>query len=454
MNEPQVEVELPYNWRPRVYQQPLWNYLEDGGKRACCVWHRRGGKDITCLNFLATRSMQRVGSYWHVLPTYAQGRKNVWENFDKTGRAFLDYFPPELIIRKRDDEMKIWLRHPTNQDKQGSTVQIIGADKPDLLVGPNPIGVILSEYSVQNPAFWDFVRPILAENGGWAVFIFTPRGRNHGYRLLERSKKNPNWFWQVLTVDDTHAIPLEAIEDDRQSGMSEEMIRQEYYCDFNIALIGSYYGSHMAAARNEGRIGLVPWEPSIPVDTGWDLGSANSTCIWFKQQVGAQRRVIDFYKNSGKDLAHYAKILHEKPYVYGKNYLPHDVEVKEMNAKQNRKEILRSLGIKVTVVPRSAKIDDDIEVVKNYLRTCWFDEEKTGDQGIPGLLEYVKKESGELGKDGEVFYSDEPLHNWASDVADAFRTLAMGDRQGKYARTPDPERRNRPSQWGRRVAIV
>jgi phage terminase large subunit len=446
MAERSVEIELPYQWAPRRYQRPLWDYLEAGGKRACCVWHRRAGKDLTSMNWMVCSAVQRVGTYWHALPTYAQGRKTIWDGMTKDGKRFLDYIPPELISRVRDDEMKVWLRN-------GSILQVIGAEDPDRLVGANPIGVTLSEYSIQNPAFWDFVRPILAENGGWAVFIYTPRGRNHGFRLYERAKKNPNWFSQQLSTAETGAISPAAIEEDRQSGMSEEMIQQEYFVSFDIALVGSYYGSHMAAAKREGRITRVPWEPSIPVTTGWDLGSSNATCIWFKQQVGAERRIIDFYRKSGEDLTHFVKVLQEKPYVYGQHYLPHDVEVKELSAKQSRRKILQDLGVRVKPVPRIEKVSDGIEVVRNYLRTCYFDEDKCS-EGIQGLLEYVKKETGEVDANGQVFYSEEPLHNWASDVADSMRSLACGDKLGRFASAPDAERRRGPSPYARRVAIV
>lgn len=453
-----IHIELPYRWEPRPYQMPLWSALESGIKRAICIWHRRAGKDLTSMNWMVTSAAQRVGTYWHALPTYAQGRKTIWDGMTKDGMRFLDYIPPQLIRRVRDDEMKVWLHN-------GSVLQVVGAEDPDRLVGANPVGVVLSEYALQNPAFWDLVRPILAENGGWAVFITTPRGRNHCYRLFEAAKKDPTWFSQILTASDTGAISEDAIEAERRSGMSEELIAQEFRCSFDIALVGSYYGSYIAKAREEGRITEVPWEPSIPVDTGWDLGTANSTCIWFKQQVGAQRRIIDFYINSGRDLAHYAKMLQEKPYVYGKHYLPHDVEVKELNQKQSRKEILKSLGIRATTVPRIQSVDDGIELTKNYLQTCWFDKEKTDASGkgpdglerisgIQGLLEYCKKETGERGPNGEPYYSDEPAHTWASDVADGFRTLVCGDQRGRFSRTPSENARRKPSQFSRRVAIV
>lgn len=442
-----VRIELPYQWSPRRYQRPLWDALEGGCKRAICIWHRRAGKDVTSMNWMVRSAVERIGSYWHALPTYAQGRKAIWDGKTKEGKRFLDYIPPELVRRVRDDEMKVWLHN-------GSTLQIVGAEDPNRLVGANPVGVVLSEYALQNPHFWDLVRPILAENDGWALFITTPRGRNHCYRLFRRAKKNTKWFSQILTVDDTQAISPAAIEEDRESGMSEELIQQEYFCSFEIALVGSYYGSYLAAARNEGRITGVPWEPSIPVNTGWDLGSANSTCIWFHQKVGAQNRLIDFEMSAGRDLAYYAKLLQEKPYVYGRHFLPHDVEVKEMNARQSRRQILRSLGLKVTVVPRIAKVDDGIELTKNFIRTAWFDEGKTGERGVQGLLEYVKKETGEFGPNGEPYYSEEPVHNWASDDADALRTLVCGLQRGTFAATPSEGARRVRSPYAGRVAIV
>lgn len=476
MSERYVQIRLPHGWRPRKYQQPFWQAMENGCKRAILVWHRRAGKDLCAFNWMITASQERVGLYWHMLPSYEQGRKVVWDGktasesdlrMGREARPFIAHIPPELIARVRDDQMKVWLRN-------GSIIQVVGGDEPNRLVGANPVGIIPSEYSVE-PKYetcWNLLSPILAANGGWAIFPFTPRGKNHGWRMYqyakELAKKNPRWFCQLLTIDDTQddegfpVISEQAIQEERESGKSKEWILQEYHCDFAIALVGSYYGSYLADAEREERIGPVPWEPSIPVDTGWDLGSANSTCIWFKQQVGAQRRIIDFEMNSGQDLEYYAKVLQQKPYIYGKHYLPHDVEVKEMNAKQNRKQILRSLGIKVTVVPRSASVSDDIEVVKNYLRTCWFDEKKCekektdelpGMPGLTGLREYVKKEVGK-GPNGEPFYSDEPVHSWASDVADAFRTLAMGDRTGKFSAKPDPSRRVGPSPFGRRAAYV
>jgi len=421
-----VKLQIPYNWTPRPYQLPAWEALESGHKRACLVWHRRAGKDLFCLNWIAKQAFLRKGLYWHVFPTYRQGRNAIWFGATRDGRKFLDHFPlhdtgvPNAVItRKRDDDHTMWFAN-------GSRYQVVGADDPDRLVGANPIGVVFSEWSLMNTAAWDLLRPILAENGGWAIFIYTPRGRNHGYKILEMAKTNPNWYAQVLTVDDTKAVPMEAIEEDRASGMSEEMIQQEYWCSFDAPLVGSYYGEQLGYLTQHDRFGRVPWEPRLPVTTGWDLGVGDATAIWFAQQHHKEVRLIDYYQATGRGLEHYAKILADRPYTYNRHLAPHDIKVQELGSGKTRLEMATSLGLRFQVVPKLA-VADGIQAVRALLPRCYFDEEAT-ETGVQGLREYVKQPTGEEDPEGNLIYMDKPLHNWASNPADAFRTLAIGIR--------------------------
>lgn len=422
----ETTLEIPIRWKPREYQMKAWQALQhDGFRRAALFWHRRAGKDLFGLNFIATKLMQRIGTYWHVLPTYRQGRNIVWNGYTRDGRPFLDHLPMQLHTRIREDEMSIWFRNPYSGDQRGSLYQVIGADDPDRMVGANPVGVIFSEWALMKPGVWDYIRPILAENDGWAIFITTPRGKNHAWAMLESAKKDPeHWFWQVLTVDDTHAVPMEAIEADRRSGMPEEIVRQEYWCDFEAPLVGSYYADQMAYLMAEGRITKVPWEPDLPVTTAWDMGVNDASAVWFAQEHGREIRLIDFYYSSGVGLDHYAKILREKPYSYSRHLFPWDVRVREMTTGRSRVESLLRLGIRPTVTPQLG-VPDGINAVRALLPRCWFDEEKV-DVGIRALKEYTKETTGERDAYGRPMFRDKPLHNWASNPADAFRTLAIG----------------------------
>jgi hypothetical protein len=146
------KIVLPYEYAPRNYQLPAWKHFEglEPGKRGVCVWHRRAGKDLFAINLVATKVMQRRGLYWHLLPTYKQGRAIVWNGFTKQGRKFLDYFPPEILAGPPNkSEMKVTF-------KNGSLYQVVGTDDINSLVGTNPVGCILSEYSLHDPAAWDY----------------------------------------------------------------------------------------------------------------------------------------------------------------------------------------------------------------------------------------------------------------------------------------------------------
>ena len=262
-----VEVTIPYNFRPRSYQLPFLQAMDGGYNRAVCIWHRRSGKDKSFLNFMARKMWERVGSYYYFLPTAVQGRKIIWDGIDRDGFRFMDHFPEQLRRKTRNDEMKVTM-------KNGSIFQVIGTDNVDSIMGTNPIGCVFSEYSLQNPQAWDFIRPILLENEGWAVFNFTPRGRNHAYMLKTMAEHNPAWFYSLLTVDQTkreNGKPLlgpDDIQAERDAGMDEALVQQEYYCSFDALLDACFFGPSLARHKSAmpGKMGtLTRDQAGVPV---------------------------------------------------------------------------------------------------------------------------------------------------------------------------------------------
>ncbi len=347
-----------------------------------------------------------------MFPTYAQAKKVLWDGRDREGFPFMGHFPKEIVKGKNETELRLELVN-------GSAVQLIGTDNIDSVLGTNPVGCVFSEYAVQDPKAWDYIRPILRENGGWAVFDYTPRGKNHGYQLYQMARSNPEWFAEILTVDQTQAISASDIDKERREGMSEELIAQEFFCSFEGVLVGSYYGKQLQLAESEGRIGRVPFESGVGVETWWDLGIGDATSIFFTQSIGREIRVIDYYEASGEGLSHYAKKLQEKPYVYSAHHAPHDIEVRELGTGRSRKEVAQSLGIVFQVVPNLA-IDDGIEAARSILSRCYFDRERCL-RGLDALASYHKAYDDKL-KDWRSY----PQHDWSSHAADAFRYLAVG----------------------------
>ena len=172
-------ISIPHEWEPRPHQLPFFKAMDSGAKRACIVWHRRAGKGAATLNFTAKEMFKRVGTYWHLFPVQTQARKAIWSGIDSEGRSILgQVFPDAIRKRTSSQEMLIELVN-------GSTWQLTGSDNYNNLVGSNPVGVVFDEWSLCDPNAWGYIRPILAENGGWAVFIYTPRGKNHGHSLYQ-----------------------------------------------------------------------------------------------------------------------------------------------------------------------------------------------------------------------------------------------------------------------------
>jgi hypothetical protein len=219
-----ADITLPHLYTPRPYQLPILKAWDSGVKRLFWVAHRRSGKDKTIFANLPKKMLERVGTYYYFLPTYSQSKKVIWTGADGSGFRFLDHFPKELIKDKNEADMRIELIN-------GSILQLVGADNIDRIVGTNPVGVVFSEYSLMKEEVWNFISPILAENGGWAVFIMTPRGMNHAYDLMQRVKDSKDWFMEVLGVDKTRALSDEVLEDQRLQ-MPADIFNQEYFCKF------------------------------------------------------------------------------------------------------------------------------------------------------------------------------------------------------------------------------
>ena len=347
----------------------------------------------------------------------------------RTGKLRIDEaFPKSIRKNTRKQDMTIEFRN-------GSIWQLVGSDNFDAYVGSPPLGIVLSEWSISNPMAWAFLAPILEENGGWAIFIYTSRGNNHGRTTYDHALVTDGWFAERLPATETPVF-----ESEQLVGIKSEYIRiygvelgtamfnQEYLCSWEGAVLGAYFAVQVQQARDDGRVTKVPYRPGIEVDTFWDLGVDDSMSIWFMQPLGQGFNFIDYYESSGYGLEHYAKVLKEKGYVYGNHWMPHDASHREMTNSEiakSRKEVAEDLGISpVAVVKRARNMDTIIQVhipaVRNILSQCSFDEEKCVD-GLRALENYRAEYDNEKKKLG-----NRPVHDWSSHGSSAFITFAVG----------------------------
>ena len=417
MNSP---LTIPYKFTPRPYQLELFEALDSGYKRAIAAYHRRAGKDKCLFNLIVKKALERVGVYYYFFPEFSQGRRVIWDGIDGSGMKFRDHVPPALITKETSQDMQITLIN-------GSIIQIIGTDNYDKVRGSNPVGCVFSEFAFQNPMAWDIVRPILAENGGWAVFNSTPFGKNHFYHLYEMAKKNKEWFTQLVTVEDSldengkRYVPQSVIDSEIAAGMSDEMVEQEFFCSFSANSQGFYYLKYMNDAEEEDRISSVPWDSALPVETWWDIGVGDSTAIWFSQTVGKEVHIIDFYQKNSVGLEHYSKYLQSLPYTYKSHNFPHDMGNTEFGTGRSRFEVAEELftGVELNIVPKIG-LEDGINAARIMIPRCWFDKKRC-DDGIKALFNYHREWDSRVQE-----FKNKPSHDWASHPSDAFRYMSIG----------------------------
>lgn len=411
------EFTLPAtNYRPRDYQQPLWRYMEQGGRHACVIWPRRHGKDLTIMNITSTKAFERVGLYWGVYPQLNQGRTIAWNGMDGSGTKFLDVFPEGAIASKDNSEMRITL-------KNGSIFQVKGTDYPDSLRGANPVGVFYSEYSMQDPQAAKIVSPILIENGGWEIYGYTPMGSNHGLDLYNKAKANSKWFCDLRTATELKVLTPEQLQEAREDLRDEQLFQQEYMCSFKAPLAGAYYAKEFEQLEVDKRITSCPVDPKYPVHTAWDLGTSDATAIWFAQVIGREVRLVNYYEKTNEGLLHFIKYLKDyqdqKGVMYGSHFAPWDIVQREWTAGKARIDIAREAGIRFTTVQKHG-VDDGIEAVRTFLPLCYFDELQCN-RGLTALKSYWREKD-----ETRNVYKLVPVHDWASHGADAFRYLAWG----------------------------
>jgi phage terminase large subunit len=419
-------IRIP-NWKARPYQVKLWRYLAGGGKRAVAVWHRRSGKDEIALHWAARCAMTEPGNYWHMLPEASQARKAIWDAINPhTGRRRIDEaFPMAMRKRTIENEMKI-------EFISGSIWQVIGSDNFNSLVGSTPRGVVFSEWAIAAPHAWAYLRPILAENHGWALFIYTPRGRNHGWSTYESAAADSEWYAERLTAEQTDVFSRETLERERAEYVRENgeddgeaLFRQEYHCDFDAPLTGSYYAKQLGELEATGHMGDFPYDKASPVYTASDIGRTDDLATWFYQKHHLRIHIIDFECEAGKDAPWFAKMLQDKPYFYyagqpAPHTLPWDAIPKTFASPLSVVNQLHTMGVRTRIAP-NLEVQDGIQALRALLPRMYFN---TKNPNVARLVEALRNYQREWDDDRKVFKKT-PLHNWASHPADGGRYLAV-----------------------------
>lgn len=422
---PDGQVSTGYD--PRTLQAELHRKLR---RFNVLVEHRRFGKTVFCINETIDKAVfcpLPEARYAYVAPFLNQAKDVAWNYLKR-------YTAPLPGVEFNESELRVDLPN-------GARIRLYGADNADRLRGLYFDGVVLDEYGDMSPHVWsEIVRPMLTDRKGWAVFIGTPKGRNHfadiydgaslgfknqtGERILD-----PDWYADRHRASETGIIPADELDGARKT-MTDAQYEREFECSFDAPVPGAYYATLLQKADKDQRVTRVPYDPGFEVMTAWDLGVDDMTAIWFVQHVAMERRVIDFYENSGFGFDHYVGVLNNKGFAYAKHFLPHDIEVRETTTAVKRIDTLRSLGMKNIEVVNRESVEEGISAVRKILPACYFDANRC-ERGLLALRQYRsawdEKENQPLPR---------PVHDFTSHAADAFRYYAMGHKPGKKSKSP------------------
>lgn len=373
------------------------------------VCHRRFGKSVCAVNHLqraALKCQKPRPRFGYIAPTYTQGKSIAWDYM----KHYAAPIPGHTV-----HESELRIGYPN-----GGQVRIFGADNPDSLRGLYFDGVVLDEYGLHPPRiFTEVIRPALADRGGWALFLGTPNGKNQFYDQVQTARGDASMFFAEYKASETGLLNAAELQSARAS-MTADEYAQEFECSFEASVKGAIYAREVAAARADGRITRVPYDPMIPVDTDWDLGIGDATAIWFSQTLSSgEVRCLDYYEATGQGLPHFKQVLNDKGYAYGEHVAPHDIQVRELGSGRSRLEAARSLGLHFRVGPKVEHLEDRIHASRMLFPRIWFDAEKCR-QGLEALQHYKWDYNTRIND-----FTYRPVHDWSSHGADAFGGLAF-----------------------------
>jgi hypothetical protein len=389
------KIVIPYTPRKhfmRLHTSPKrWKFV---------VAHRRAGKSVAAINEMIKRALENTRTeppprYAYVGPSFDQTKDLIW--------GYLKQFAGAIPgVKFLEGDLMCVLPN-------GASIRLYGgAAAYERMRGLYFDGIMLDEFPLLNPSvFSTVVRPCLADYRGWAIISGTSNGDDHFAALRNKNINNPNWEIFDIPVTQTDALhPDEVIE--MTADMTAEEYAREMLCSFDAPVEGSYYGEIINELSLAGRITGVPYDPSAPVYTWWDLGIDDATVCWYVQKIGRELHIINYDEWRGKGLPEIYADQKKHGYNFAAHVKPHDIKARELGTGRSRYEVAVEHLTDVFVCPMH-RVEDGIEAVRSVLRLCWFDAKNT-ELGLSALKNYHRSKAGK------------PVHNWASHGADGFRT--------------------------------
>ena len=342
--------------------------------------------------------------YAYIAPTYKQAKSIAWD--------YLKFYTKNIPGTKwNESELRCDLVN-------GARITLLSSENFDSIRGIYLDACAIDEVAQVSQGLIDeVIVPALSDRRGKLFLIGTPKGMNNiFYDYYQKAQSDPKWFLYKAKASETKIVDEEELSN-ALTVMGKAKYDQEFECSFIGNLEGSIYGDLVQELDDKGNIGAVPYDPSLPVNTAWDIGYNDSTSIIFFQLLNHQLNIIETYENDNEALPHYIKFLQDKDYIYDTHYGPHDLDVTEFSNGKTRREVASALGVRFRIAPRIL-LEDGIHAVKMILPRCKIDSNNCADLLI-ALRHYHRKFN-----DKERIFKSKPVHDFSSHMCDALRVLA------------------------------
>ena len=401
-----MQIKIPYT--PRKFQNYLHQRIRDY-RWSVLVCHRRFGKTVCMINHLLMAALTSKVSnprYAYIAPTFKQAKSIAWDYI----KQFTHKIPG---VKFNETELRVDLPNKAR-------ITLLGSENCDGLRGIYLDGCVIDEYAnVNDRLFPEIIRPALSDRKGFCIFIGTPQGMNNNfYELFQHAKGADDWFYFKAKASETKVVDQDELTKAKEV-MGENKFKQEFECDWIANIEGSIYGKTLAKMENQRQITRVPYDPSLPVNTAWDLGVSDHSAIIFFQQLGRSINIIDYHEERGQGMPHFIELVKNKEYIYKDHFAPHDIEVTDFSNGKTRREVAYQLGIRFKVVPK-LPLEDGIHATTMTLPRCWIDVDHCK-KLIDALRHYHRKYL-----DKNRMFRSKPVHDWSSHACDALRYMSIG----------------------------
>lgn len=377
---------------------------------------------MACIHEAVIRAIytkKKDARYAYIAPFYKQAKDVAW--------LYLKRATEGLAVEVRESDLRVIL-------PEGQWITLYGADNPDALRGIYLDGVILDEYGDCRPSLWEeVILPTLTDRKGWAVFIGTPKGKNHFYHIVQKSIESQKWFDMTLKASESGIIDAEELIEIKALTEAAKY-DQEFECDFTAAVKGTYYAQLIQDMEVDGKIGSYPdlYNPMQPVYASMDLGRKDSTAVWFWQEHNDTIDIIDYEEMHGTIIEDHISMFKGKPYKLETLWVPHDAVAHTVQTRRSSIEQFIDAGFPARKVPHLS-VQQGIDAARLMLPQCRIDVRKCYG-GVEALRAYRREYDERL-----KVYRDKPLHDWSSDGSDSFRYLSLVAKQkaGKLEEAPE-----------------